>query len=161
MRVTDKYVLFWRGPFSNWFPCTIVENGKKFNCAEQALMYAKAIFFEDLETANKILKADDPATQKFLGRHVNNFNEKAWESARENIMYHVLIRKFLQNPSLKKALLMTEDRIIAEASPVDKIWGIGLDEDNPDALYENRWKGRNLLGKALMRARKFIQEREK
>ena len=45
-----------------------------------------------------------------------------------------------------------------QASPVDKVRGIGLDEENPDILYKEKWQGENLLGQAIMAARKQIIE---
>nr|WP_276312566.1 NADAR domain-containing protein [Pseudoalteromonas rubra] len=39
------------------------------------------------------------------------------------------------------------------ASPVDKIWGIGLAEDHEFASVPQKWKGLNLLGYALMTVR--------
>ncbi|WP_444942547.1 NADAR domain-containing protein [Microbulbifer sp. ZKSA004] len=54
---------------------------------------------------------------------------------------------------LKQFLLNTEDRVLVEASPVDRIWGIGLAQDNSASENPNDWKGLNLLGFALMEVR--------
>jgi len=43
-------------------------------------------------------------------------------------------------------LLSTGDKILVEASPKDNVWGIGLDEESPDAANPKRWPGTNLLG---------------
>ncbi len=43
--------------------------------------------------------------------------------------------------------------MLVEASPLVRIWGIGLDAAHPDALHPRAWQGLNLLGFALMRAR--------
>ncbi len=48
------------------------------------------------------------------------------------------------------------DRILVEASPVDKIWGIGLAADHTDAMFPEKWPGLNLLGIALMEVRSRI-----
>jgi ribA/ribD-fused uncharacterized protein len=68
--------------------------------------------------------------------------------------------KFAQHPEIAKELIATGDRIIVEASPSDTIWGIGLHYDNKDVEDETKWKGLNLLGKALMRVRTDIQNLE-
>jgi len=51
---------------------------------------------------------------------------------------------------LKKFLLATKDRILVEASPVDKIWGIGMAQDHPHIQDPSLWQGLNLLGFALI-----------
>ena len=68
-------------------------------------------------------------------------------------MVLVLIEKFSQNPKLLKLLLDTNDSILVEASPKDKIWGIGIGVDHVDFLNSDKWPGENLLGKALMEVR--------
>lgn len=158
MKVTDKYVLFWDGVFSNWYPSPMEINGTKFNCVEQYMMYQKAMLFGDTETAALIMEARPPREQKALGRKVQNYNEQAWAEARLDIVTTGCTEKFLQNEELLEHLLRTQDKILVEASPYDKVWGIGLGEDNPLALNESTWQGQNLLGIALMQARDNIKQ---
>ena len=66
--------------------------------------------------------------------------------------------KFAQNPLLRQHLLSTGNRVLAEASPVDRLWGIGLDATHPDAGFPSRWTGRNLLGKTSMEVRRLLQD---
>ena len=158
---TDDYVFFWSGPFSNWhaaeFYMPVDGAGIKMNCSEQAMMYIKAILFKDYESAKEIRKTKDPSRQKALGRAVKNFDAAVWDSQREKISDQFLLRKFYQNEDLKKVLLDTGNRIIVEASPYDKVWGIGMGVNNyPDILDQSKWKGQNLLGKSLMRVRDII-----
>lgn len=61
--------------------------------------------------------------------------------------------KFSQNKEIKQFLLATNERVLVEASPVDKIWGIGLAEDAENIENPLTWKGLNLLGFALMDVR--------
>ena len=68
--------------------------------------------------------------------------------------------KFSQNPNLKEFLLSTGDALIAEASPYDKIWGIGLDRNTALRGTVEQWKGENLLGCALMDVRDWLREKE-
>ena len=107
------------------------------------------MFFNDSKTAEKILSAKNPREQKLLGRIVIGFDEDAWEKVREQIVYNVLKEKFTQNKVLKQELLKYENYQFVEASPYDKIWGIGLSEDNDLILDESKWKGQNLLGNCL------------
>lgn len=52
----------------------------------------------------------------------------------------------------------TGDKILAEASPYDTIWGIGLEASHPDVTCPEKWKGKNLLGKNLMQVRTELRE---
>ena len=73
-------------------------------------------------------------------------------------MVSVNLAKFGQNPRLKATLLSTEDKILVEASEFDTVWGIGIHWKNDDCLNETKWKGMNLLGKALMCVREILKE---
>lgn len=155
MSTKGKYEFFWshESPFSNWYECHFELNGIEFNCAEQAMMYHKAMLFEDKEIADEIMSSNSPWEQKKLGRAVKGFNQAKWEEERENIMFDILFAKFSQDEFLNKALMETKDRILVEASPYDHIWGIGLSENDPRATDESKWMGLNLLGKTLNRVR--------
>ena len=157
MKTTDTHVYFWRGEFSNWHPCQFVYLDNTFHSTEQAFMWRKAMCFKDKETADKILLTTDSQQAKRLGRLIKNYNEEIWGTARFWFMVYVNIQKFKQNPNLKKLLIDTENRILVEASPYDKIWGVGLEEENPLILDEKNWLGTNLLGKALMEVRNMIK----
>jgi hypothetical protein len=110
-------------------------------------MYSKALTFGDKESAEKILKEYSPRVQKKLGREINNFNEVIWDSCKYNIVKKGLIEKFKQNSELREYLLSYKGFSIIEASPVDRIWGIGFSSN--DAISNiNNW-GENLLGKIL------------
>ncbi|CAB1109084.1 unnamed protein product [Ectocarpus sp. CCAP 1310/34] len=54
-----------------------------------------------------------------------------------------------QNSELRNHLLGSGDKILAEASPYDRVWGIGPQADHPDARCTSRWRGLNLLGATL------------
>jgi ribA/ribD-fused uncharacterized protein len=49
--------------------------------------------------------------------------------------------------------------VLVEASPLDRIWGIGLSASDPRAADPEQWLGLNLLGQALMEARSILRER--
>lgn len=151
----EKFTFFYRSqsPFSQWYPASFVIEGITFNCAEQYMMYVKAILFNDEEMAKKIIEAKDPGKQKALGRAVRNFDPAVWEKERLNIVYKGNYAKFTQNEELKKHLLKTAGTTLVEASPRDTIWGIGLGADNPRSQDRSTWRGKNLLGEVLTRLR--------
>jgi len=141
--------------FSQWWvPCSFEENGIKFNCAEQYMMYQKAMTFGDIAVAAKILKATEQAEIKALGREVRGFNPRTWDSVKRDIVVRGNVLKFSQNPELEEFLLSTGDKILVEASMYDKIWGIGLRAHECDV---SKWRGSNLLGFSLMEARDIIR----
>ena len=121
-------------------------------------MYHKAILFDDPELAEKVLNASNPALVKKLGRRVQNFDPKKWEAHRLEIVRRGNLLKFTQNPVLKHHLLATGDKTLVEASPFDKIWGIGKRESK--AIEAKASWGLNLLGEALMQVRKQLKEEQ-
>jgi len=142
-----KYKFFWNGLFSNWHESYFTTNNIMFNCGEQYMMYQKAITFGDNETANKILKELSPRKQKELGRQVKNFNPKVWDNVKYDLVKKGLKDKFLQNPEFKEYLLKYKGYVLVEASPYDRIWGIGFYDHEAIQNIDN-W-GENLLGKVL------------
>lgn len=156
MKKTDKYYFFWNGPFSQWYKSEFTVEGITFVTAEQYMMYNKAKLFEDDEIAELILKTDNPSEQKMLGRSVKNFDKKIWERQAKNIVTKGNIAKFSQNEELLSFMKNTKDLILVEASSYDKIWGIGLSENDPDIEDESKWQGTNWLGECLMKVRKEL-----
>lgn len=149
MKITDKMVLFWDGPFSNFEFCEIKLEGKTFTSSEQAFMYYKALTFNAKEIAKQILKASTPAEAKKMGRKILAYDDEKWDKVRYQIMLKVCRAKYSQNEKLKQKLLSYVGLTFVEASPMDKIWGIGLGQDDLRALDVSQWKGQNLLGKVL------------
>ena len=157
MRETKTHIFFWGSEFSNWHHCEFTYKGHDFKNTEQAFMWEKAMYFNDQEIADEILITPSPSSNKGLGRAVKNFDPKTWLVDGYPIMVAVNLSKYFQNEDLKKILLRTGDKILVEASPYDTIWGIGLKESDNDVLDESKWKGKNLLGKALMDVRNHIK----
>lgn len=165
MKITDDFVLFFgeEDPFSNFHPAPLTFSLGTYKItvptSEHAFMYIKAMFFDDIETAKLILTVKTPYEAKKLGRQVKGFEPDMWSAICEKVMYDVNRAKYEQNLHLATQLLITNYRTIVEASPYDKIWGIGLSVDNLDALDKTKWKGENLLGKVLMKLREdFYKE---
>lgn len=109
--------------------------------------------FGDDEILESILKAKHPKEMKAFGRAVQNFDKDIWDKDCYGIVKRASLAKFSQNPKLNDYLNSTKNRILVEASPRDRIWGIGMGQSNPDAENPMKWRGRNLLGFALTEAR--------
>lgn len=158
MRYTDKMVTFFTGgaPFSNFYFSPLVYKGHNVKTAEQAFMIEKAITFGDESKILPIVQARSAAEAKKVGRTVRNFNPKVWDEKRYGVMVDILKIKF-QNPTLKEILLRTDNLELVEGSPYDAIWGVKLDWMSDEILDRNNWRGRNLLGKALMEVREYYR----
>lgn len=162
-----KYLFFWghqkpssgvsKSCFSQWYDSPFEADGHHFITAEHYMMYRKALLFDDKAAAQKLLKATNPGAAKAIGRQVQGFDQKLWEQQRFDIVVAGNRAKFSSDPELEAFLLGTGNRILVEASPVDRIWGIGMAEDHPDCTNPNLWKGENLLGFALMEVRDQLQ----
>ncbi|MGI9653045.1 NADAR family protein [Chryseobacterium sp. RLHN22] len=157
-----KFLFFWghtakdeitKSCFSQWFPFKFEENGIVYKTAEHYMMAGKAKLFNDEEILGKILEASSPNQAKSLGRKVKNFDSKIWDEHKYEIVKQGNLLKFSQNEKFKEFLLSTNDKILVEASPYDKIWGIGMLETDTRAENPLLWNGENLLGFALMEAR--------
>lgn len=149
--MNEKYHFFYGGPFSQWYPSVFKEeiNGKVFCCAEQYMMYNKAMTFNDIEIARKILKATEPKEYKHLGRQVKGFDAEYWSSIARDIVYDGNFYKFSQNKHLLEKLKKTAGQILVECSPTDRIWGIGRGLKDDLRLSEKTWNGTNWLGYTL------------
>lgn len=155
--IENGYVLFWGGCFSNFYPCKIIYKDHEFNCSEQLFMWQKAMFFNDSETADLILKAKGPKEAKALGRKVKGFNDVEWRNGREYAMRVAVYEKFNQNDDLFNELVdeKYDGLQFVEASPVDTIWGIGYDAAHAFDVIEDMW-GQNLLGKIINEVREDL-----
>jgi len=144
------------------------DNDILYCCVEQYFVKKKQLLFDhnnDL-LGNKIMNSINPFEIKKYGREVNNFNNDIWEKIRYNVMLEGLKYKFKNNEELKKKLISTYPKFLVEASPYDKIWGIGLNKHiaeeltekalNENLNYDYYWQGDNLLGKALMEIRHLL-----
>ena len=171
--LAPSFTFFWKptapkgqdnealGPwvYSQWYPSAFRVDGVHYATAEHFMMAAKARLFGDDETLAQILAAEHPAQVQRLGRRVRGFREPAWESERFAIVVAGSLAKFSQDPALARCLLDSGEQTLVEASPQDRIWGIGRRAEDPAALDPRQWRGENLLGFALMVARERLATR--
>lgn len=168
--LTPKYLFFWghtplpdgsigKPALSQWWPSPFTIDGESYSTAEHYMMAEKARLFGDEATRGRILKVGHPSEAKKLGRLVAGFDESVWEKARFDIVVAGNLARFEQNRKLGDFLLATGERILVEASPVDRIWGIGLAADDERAADPERWNGLNLLGFALMEVRERMKDK--
>ncbi|MBO5534589.1 MAG: NADAR family protein [Clostridia bacterium] len=141
------------GCFSNWYTRVFVVDGQEYRFVEQYMMDEKAKLFHDEERYADILRATHPRECKALGRQVKPFDAKVLGAARYEIVKTASRAKFEQNPELMAKLLETGEAVLAEASPKDMLWGIGLDRAAAADTNPAKWPGRNLLGRILMELR--------
>ncbi|MBT2383457.1 NADAR family protein [Streptomyces sp. ISL-11] len=164
------YVYFWghrprpdgsvgASCFSQWWPSPFTVDGTGYATAEHWMMAGKARLFGDEEAEARVLAATHPKQAKDAGRTVRGFDEERWRRHRFGLVVEGSVHKFAQDAGLTAYLLGTGERVLVEASPLDRIWGIGLAADDERAQDPARWRGENLLGFALMEARQRLAAR--
>jgi ribA/ribD-fused uncharacterized protein len=156
-----EFVLFWggghgKGCLSQWHRSPYKVDGVTYPTAEHYMMAEKARLFGDTASAEKILATTDPRRAKALGRRVAGFDEDTWVRERYGIVVRGNMAKFGAHARLRDHLSATTGKVLVEASPLDTIWGIGFDENQPEALRPSEWRGLNLLGFALMDVREAL-----
>ncbi len=164
--MNHDYIFFWKpdqphGWCSNWYDAPFTIENVYYQTSEHYMMAHKARLMQDEQSFQKIVHpdCDHPRTAQLFGRKVRGWDEQLWVANRERIMDEALTAKFQTHPNLKQLLLDSYPKTLVEASPVDKIWGIGM---SPDQAYKNpdraNWKGLNLLGQSLMRVRERLRQ---
>lgn len=165
-----KYLFFWghtpkddsivgKECLSQWYESAFEIDGIHYPTAEHYMMAEKARLFNDNDALMKILESKHPGDAKKLGRTVKGYQEDVWKNNRFDIVVRGNQSKFSQNEILSDFLINTGERVLVEASPRDRIWGIGMEQSNPDSENPDRWRGLNLLGFALIQVRNSIMHR--
>ena len=145
------------GFLSNWYMSDFTVEGRTFNSNEQYIMYRKAKLLGDDETAEAILIADTPAEQQRLGQKAKGYHDVLWHGLRQMVAARGLYAKFTQNEELKKQLLETGDAYLVECASKDLNWACGWHLDDDERRNIRKWRGKNLLGFALMEVRNQIR----
>jgi ribA/ribD-fused uncharacterized protein len=71
-------------------------------------------------------------------------------------MVKILLCKFSDNKTIRESLLKTKNMTLFEASPYDRIWGIGYGKSDARNISPDEY-GQNLLGLALMEVREKLR----
>lgn len=158
---TERAVYFHKpdepfGFLSNWYPSDFVLDGIKFTSAEQYIMYRKCLILGDTDTANKVLTTNDVAAQQKLARNTSKYSEVIWDGMRQIVAMRGLMAKFSQNKDLLDQLTATGDAYLVECAWSDKVWACGIGLDSDDKQEMKNWKGKNILGFALMEVRSML-----
>ena len=143
-------------PLSNFHSTPFFLDGKQFHSSEQYIQYQKALLFDDMNTAKRILVADTALDCKKLGYEVTNFEFKTWKRSAHSVCKPGILAKYLQNEPARITLLKTKNKSIAECT-TDKLWGNGIPLHHPDTLNTKKWNGECLLGKLLEECRTEIR----
>jgi hypothetical protein len=144
------------GCLSQWWPGRFTVDGIAYATAEHWMMASKARLFDDRDGLAAVLAAANPGAAKAAGRKVRGFDERRWREARYDIVVAGNLAKFTQNEDLGNFLRRTGRKVLVEASPYDRIWGIGMAPAHDDIAHPTRWHGLNLLGFALMDVRERL-----
>ena len=145
------------GFLSNWYMSDFVLDGIEFNSNEQYIMFRKAKLLGDDKTADKILAADTPAEHQTLGQNAKGYNNTLWHGMRQVVMMSGLLAKFTQNADLRMQLLDTDDAFLVECAYSDLNWACGWHLDDEERKDISKWRGKNLLGFALMEVREQLR----
>ncbi len=101
--------------------------------------------------------ASAPLVESDAERVIREQKNAEWEKQRYPIMVSILLAKFRQHAQLGKLLMETGDAILARADHRDIEDGIGLSITDERQAIQSKWRGKNLLGKALMEVRTTLR----
>jgi len=132
--------------FTNFSDHPVVFEGKTYPTSEHLFQSFKFQRHRP-DLARHIRKfSDQPRVAFTEARRYQHEIRPDWHHVKIEKMEITAWHKFTQHPDLEAELLATGDAELIEDSPVDAFWGVG-----PDG------KGRNELGKVLMRLRTKLQ----
>jgi ribA/ribD-fused uncharacterized protein len=139
---------------SQWWAAPFEVDGDVYATAEHFVMVGKARLFGDEAIAAHILKSTAPEEALDLGHEVRGFEQSVWLAARYEIVVAANRAKFSARPELGVYLTQhTGQKILVYANASDSLWGIGLAHNDIRARKPTEWRGKNLLGFALMEVR--------
>lgn len=141
MEKIEKFSDAWK-VLSNFYACPVMYEGKEYPTVEHAYQAAKTT---DEEIREYIRTLSAPGLAKKAGKMVDLRED--WEEVKIQVMEDLCRQKFTQDPFCRSKLLHTEDAELIEGNTWgDTFWGVC------------KGKGKNHLGKILMKIRQEINE---
>jgi ribA/ribD-fused uncharacterized protein len=106
----------------------------------------------------RIMRTNNPKSQKTLGRKVPNFDDAVWTTASGVIVVAGCIARAEADDELRKLYFSSEKRVFVEGSASDRVWAVGLNWESDEILDEGNWRGTNRLGKAHSEAARILSD---
>lgn len=156
MTVSENYHFFYKSKLSQWHMVDFKVDGIIYCCCEQFMMSQKSLLMGDIDSHYNIMKSRSPAEHQRFGREVKYFNNDLWDKNKINIVHKGNYHRFTQSDECLKLLLDTFPKLLVEASPIDRVYGVGLSANDPLINDSKNWKGVNLLGQILTLVRTEI-----
>ena len=103
------------------------------------MMAEKTRLFQDHRAVGLIMSSSSPSTRKRIGRGVRIFDPGVGDREKQNAVLSGTFAKSTWNPAIKNHLLSFDNKILAESSPLDPVWGIA---DDPRVNNPCQWRGK-------------------
>ena len=153
----DTHVYFGiNSPFSNFHPSPFMVDGVQYVCNEQYIQSKKAELFGDDYAHAQIMESTSPYAMKKRGSRIHNFSKKTWQKKAKDIAKKGALHKFASNDRLKKVLLDTGNKTLAEATK-EPMWGMGYTLKDEEVLHSDLWEQVGIMGDVLMDIREMLQ----
>ena len=148
--------IYFRGGnsfLSNFYACRIDAWGHIFNTVEAAYQYRKCIFYDDVETAEKMLATRTGLQAKYLSKTIREKEHirAQWNKQRRSVMTALVAIKF-RDTTLRKRLLDTYPSPLMECvRSREGFWSM---------LTYTGQSGQNELGQILVNCREFVRKNQ-
>ena len=143
-------------PLSNFHPAKFTVGDKTYHCSEQFIQESKALFFNDQESAERIMDTTTAIECKNLANNIMDFDPDSWNTSAKEICAKGINEKFLQNQELLDILLTRTGTKTIIKSAKDDIWGTGVALHNPNCLKRNKWVSQGIMGEILQELRDTV-----
>ena len=142
-------------PFSNFHQTKFKFQGYEYHSAEQMIQHLKAVYFDDQDTASKIMKTKTALECKKLLKNILNYNQESWNPIAKSMCEEGIKAEFVQQPVLQEKLLKTRQLTLVE-SCYDQHWGTGIPLENQQALNQHMWTNQGIQGQILEKIREEL-----